>query len=148
MTSEDAKSPQISNAAEGHTDPSASGTENWSAAVSSLLTARLAIISAEAKIAAESTVKKVILAAVAALTGLLFWLTLMAGLIGLIPSLTCALSWYHVALIIAGLHLLVALIAVMLLKKKTPPPFSLTRSEFEKDRQWLSKTKQNPTSGS
>lgn len=148
MTSEDAKSPQLGNTAEGSTDPSASGNENWSAAVSSLLTARLAIISAEAKIAAESTVKKVVLAAVAAVAGLLFWLILMAGLIGLIPSLTCALSWYHVALIIAGLHLLVVLIAILLLKKKTPPPFSLTRSEFEKDRQWLSKTKQNPTSGS
>lgn len=147
MTPDDAISPQTDNAAEGNPDPGDSGNENLFTAISALISARLAIISAEAKIAAETTVKKVILAAVAAITGLLFWIILMAGLIGFIPTLYTCLAWYHVALIIAGLHLFVVLVAILLLKKKTPPPFSHTRTEFEKDRQWLSKTKQKTTSG-
>ncbi|MGJ8643112.1 MAG: phage holin family protein [Luteolibacter sp.] len=148
MTPEDATSPHSGNTAEGNSDPSSSGSEKWTSALGALVSSRLAIISAEARVAAEITAKKAILAAIAAITGLLFWIILMAGLIGFIPSIVCGLAWYHVALIIAGLHLLVVLIAVLLLKKKTPTPFSLTRTEFEKDRQWLSKTQQHPTSKS
>jgi uncharacterized membrane protein YqjE len=148
MTPEDVKSPRATHAAEGSPDPSASVSENWSAALGTLVSSRIAIISAEARIAAESSIKKVALAVVAAITGLLFWIILMAGLIGFFPSVIHSLAWYHVALIIAGMHLLVAVIAALLLKKKSPPTFSLTRSEFEKDRQWLSKTKKTPTSGS
>lgn len=147
MTPKDAISPQTDNAAEGTPQPSKSVNESWSTAINELVSTRLAIISAEAKLAAQSTVKKVVLVILAATSGLLCWIILMAGLIGFIPTLTCALAWYHVALIIAGLHLLVVLISVLLLKRKTPPPFSHTRTEFEKDRQWLSKTKQNPISG-
>ncbi|MEP2775729.1 MAG: phage holin family protein [Luteolibacter sp.] len=148
MTHEDGTTPRAANAAAGSADSSASASENWPSALGALVSARIAIISEEARIAAESTVKKVALAVVAAITGLLFWVILMAGLIGFVPSLTSGLAWFHVALIIAGIHLLVAIIAILLLKKKSPPSFSLTRSEFEKDRQWLSKSKQNPTSGS
>lgn len=146
MTPEEAISPQIDSAAKSEPDPTHSDNDNWFTSISALVSTRLAIISAEAKIIVESTVKKVILAVVAAITAFLFWVILMAGLIGFLPTLSDHLAWYHVALIIAGLHLLVVLIAVLLLKKKTTPPFSHTRTEFKKDRQWLSKTKQNPTS--
>lgn len=146
MSSENATSPQTSNTADGTIGASASANQNWSSALVTLLSSRISIICTEARIAAESTARKVALAAIAGLTVFLFWIILMAGLIGFIPTLACSLAWYHVALIIAGLHLLVALIAILLLRKKSPPPFSITRTEFQKDRQWLSKTKESPIS--
>ena len=88
-----------------------------------------------------------VFAVIAAVAGLFFWIALMAGLTGLIATLGLGLAWYHVSLIIAGLHLLVVIIAVLLMRKKTPPTFSLTRTEFEKDRQWL-KNQKNPNSQS
>ena len=148
MTPIEETPPQANRPAEQRIHPSSSEHPGIASSFKALASSRIALLTAEARIAVESTVKKLILAAIAAITALLFWIILMAGLIGLIPTLVCSLFWYHIALIIAGLHLTIFIIAILLLKKKNPPPFSLTRTEFEKDRQWLSKTPQNPTSPS
>ena len=147
MTSEESTQPSSGSEAEANPQATDYEKQAWPAAFGTLVSSRFAIASAEAKLAVGSTAKKAVFAVVAALAALFFYLTLLAGLIGLFASLSSALDWYHVALIIAGVHLLVVIIAALLMMKKTPPTFSLTRTEFEKDRQWL-KNQKNPNSQS
>lgn len=119
--------------------------DSWPAALAALASARIAIISAESRNAVGSILSKIVWAAVAALCALFAWITLLAGLIGFVPQIT-ALDWFHVAFILAGIHLLIILIAVILLKKKSPPVFEVTKAEFMKDKQWLSSVNKEPNS--
>jgi len=109
---------------------------NWRTALADLLGARAALIQLELKQAASSGLKRGILFAAAALLVLLAWIILVAGAIGAI-SVSAGWPWYWVTLSAGGIHLLIALILILIAKKPGPATFEVTRSEFQKDREWL-----------
>jgi hypothetical protein len=119
----------------------------WAAATSNFLNARLDLFKLEARDASQEAVKRGALLAVVLGCIFLVWLFGVAGLIGLI-SASQSWPWYAVTLVVAGLHLLLAIIAGTLLKKPAAPSFPLTRAELSKDQAWLETLKKDPTSRS
>lgn len=115
---------------------------NWRTALADLLGSRAALVQYELKRASATGIKKAVLFITAAIFLLLFWIILVAGLVGLI-SAQGGYLWYTVALVFAGVHLLVALILILIAKRPAPPSFEITRQEFKKDREWL-QTFQSP----
>lgn len=134
---------------EAHSDSlkETSAEGKWPSALLSLLTARLAIVSAEGRAASAVAARKIMWLAIAGIGLLLCWVIGIAAMIGLAAELT-ALSWYHVGFIVALIHLLIAIFGFSQLKKKTIPSFPVTRSEFDKDRIWLTNVKNQSTSKS
>ncbi len=124
-----------------------SPTGKLPSAITALLSARIAIISSEAKHAVTIVGTKVLWAIIAACCAAIFFLLLIAGLIGLISNLS-GLAWFYVALIMAAVFLLVVILAVSFVRRQTDPVFSITRSEFEKDQKWLASIKTKSTSKS
>lgn len=115
--------------------------QNWKEAIPCLVASRIAIIKAESGDVVGSVVGKIVLLAVAAFCLVLVWLLVVAGVIGAIAAAT-SWKWYHVAFAEAGVHALVALVAFLIARSKTTgPAFPITRSEFEKDREWLDQLK-------
>jgi uncharacterized membrane protein YqjE len=113
---------------------------NWREALAGLVASRAAIVSLEAKDAAASAIGRLVplLVGVVCLVGV--WVLAMAGAVGAVVAAT-EWEWYHVAFAAAGIHLMIALIAIMIAKAKRPAPFPVTRAEFEKDREWLNQLK-------
>jgi len=117
--------------------------ESWTDALACLVSSRISIIQAESKDAAATGARKAVLVVVAALCVLFTWILVLAGAVGAISSAT-AWTWYHVAFAAAGLHLAIAVIALLLAKSKSAPSFPITRAEFEKDREWLNRLNKKP----
>ncbi len=117
--------------------------ESWKEAFGTLVSSRIAIIQAESGEAVSTGVKKAVLVAVIALSALLIWILVLAGAVGAIAAAT-ELMWYHMAFIAAGVHLIIAIIAVFLVKAKSAAPFPMTRAEFEKDKAWLNQLSKKP----
>ena len=150
----EAPEPGIASAAEAiaeEADHSASKPDSPAgklpSAITSLLSARIAIISAESNYATSVLTTKFLWAVVAGGCALIALLLILVAGIGLIAAMT-GLSWFYVAFIVAAVFLLVAIIGVSLIRKKTMPLFPITRSEFEKDRTWLTSIKTKSTSKS
>lgn len=109
---------------------------NWRAALSTLVATRLAIFEYEAQTAARGIGRTAAIGGVAVFSLLLFWLLLLAALIGWLPGVT-GLPWFVWAAIAASVHLVAAIVSACLLKSARKPTFELTRNEFRKDRAWI-----------
>lgn len=109
---------------------------NWREALADLVSARAALVEIEAREVAKRASQKGI--AVGVLLGALFftWALLLAGGIGLLAA-KLEISWGWIALAAALLHGIAAALAVVKLRAPSPPSFSITRSEFERDREWF-----------
>ncbi len=147
MTSEPGPEPGIAAAAEAiasEADESASKPDSavgkLPSALTSLLSARVAIISAESQHATAILSVKLLWAIIAGVCSIIALLFVVAGLTGLLSDAT-GLAWFHAAFIMGGVFLLVVLFAVFRIRRKTSPIFPITRSEFEKDRTWLTSIK-------
>lgn len=114
--------------------------QDWRAALACLISSRAAIFKFESKAAAQSGGKKVALLLIAAFALIFTWMLLLVGCIGGIAAVT-SLSWYHIAFAAAGLHVLVAIIALLIAQSEATEVFPITRAEFEKDREWLNQLK-------
>lgn len=114
------------------------GPANWRTALADLVGARTALIQLELQQAAQSTAKRGIFFAAAALLLLFAWAAIIAGAIGAI-SAGAGWPWYWVAIATGGLHLLLAVIFINVAKRPGPATFEITRAEFKKDREWLEK---------
>lgn len=99
------------------------------------VSARVELFSLEAKEAGASAVKKLVLLVLIACCAMFAWLGILAGVIGWIAA--TGVPWYFAALGAAALHLVVAGIAAILLRRPAPPTFSHTKAELAKDREWL-----------
>lgn len=111
--------------------------ENWVEAISCLISSRVALIQAESKDAVADAIGKIVLLAVAAFSLVLVWLLVVAGVIGAVSEAS-GWEWFYVTFAVAGVHALVAVIVFLMSRAKTSgPSFPVTRSEFEKDREWL-----------
>ena len=119
--------------------------EGWGAAASNFVNSRIELVKLEAREAGQVAVKRGALVAIILGCAFFVWLLGVAGLIGWIAD-SQSWPWYAVTLVMAGLHLLAAIIAVVLLKKPAEPSFPLTRAELSKDQAWLETLKKDPKS--
>lgn len=110
--------------------------QDWKEALLALVTSRVAIVSLEAKEAATSALGRLVPLLIGTVCLVGFWALLVAGAVGGIAAAT-DWKWYHVAFAAAGVHFLIAAIALLIAKAKRSAPFPVTRAEFEKDREWL-----------
>ncbi|MES2996606.1 MAG: phage holin family protein [Verrucomicrobiota bacterium] len=117
--------------------PDPGAPANWRDAITTLVATRFAIFEHEMKIAARSAVKTAVQTVIALLALAMSWALGMAALVGAVASAS-GMQWYHVAAIVAGAHLLIAVVLGALLKSTRPPSFTFTRNEFKKDREWIS----------
>lgn len=114
---------------------------SWAASLADLAAARIAIIEHESRAAATSGIRKAVLLVAAGLTGLFAWLLLIVALVGIIAA-TAGWAWHWVTLGFALIHLLAGALLFLKVKKHGTQSFSLTRAEFQKDREWLHSLKQ------
>lgn len=115
--------------------------------------AKAELAAIEAKEAASQMGAKAAAGAKAAFFGVFAYIMLMATLIGVgtqllqghIPQLEEHVgTWPIVTTILFLLHIIIAVIFIDKLKKAgNTPLFTLTKSELEKDKQWLQEMKQN-----
>lgn len=117
--------------------------EGWKAAASNFVGSRIELFKLEARDAGQQAAKRGGLLAVILGSSFLVWLLGVAALIGWISD-SQSWPWYAVTFAMAGLHLLAAIIAAVLLKKPAEPPFPLTRAELSKDQEWLETLKNDP----
>lgn len=109
---------------------------NWVEAIFGLVESRASIISIESKDALNSALAKFIPLAVCLFCVFAAWVLAVAAAIGCLAATTDWI-WYQITFALAGLHLVIALLALLIAKKSKPAPFPVTRSEFKKDREWL-----------
>lgn len=122
------------------------GDEGLKDSISEFLQARLGLIRLEAKEVGRGAARKMLAIILLGLCALLAYLLLIAGVIGWIASSSGAWSWFGGAFAFAGLHLVGAILAILYLKKPSPPAFPITRSELSQDREWISQLKNEPKS--
>jgi uncharacterized membrane protein YqjE len=111
----------------------------------SLIAARVSLIGIESQAAKKSVVKSVICAVVAITALIITWALALAGSIAWIAEAQ-NWPWYGVALVAAGVHLLVGLVAARCAKPAAAPAFPITRAEFKKDREWIENLPKTKTS--
>ncbi len=109
---------------------------NWREALMALIASRYALVMIEGKEAAKEGGRRAGLIAAAGGCALLAWGLLLAGGISLIANQT-GWHWNLVAIGAAVSHLVVGIALVLAARPSPGEPFSLTRAEFQKDRQWI-----------
>jgi len=111
---------------------------NWREAMADLVSARLALMELEARDLARGATRKGLAVGVLAAAAFFTWALLLAGGIALLAA-EFSLPWSWLALGAAGIHLVIALIAFAKLRQPGAPSFAITRSEFQRDREWFKK---------
>ncbi len=109
---------------------------NWVEAIFGLIESRASIITLEAKDAFGTGVSKLIPLVVCLFCVFLAWALTVTAAIGCLAAAT-EWKWHQITFAMAGLHVLIAVAALLVAKKRKPAPFPVTRAEFEKDREWL-----------
>lgn len=117
------------------------GTDNaargcWLEAILGLIESRAGIISLEAKEALAMGIARLVPLLVFLFSAFATWALIVVATIGCLAGAT-AWKWHQVAFAMAALHVIIAVFAFLIAKKRKPAPFPVTRSEFEKDREWL-----------
>lgn len=120
-------------------------------ALSSFIAARVELASIEAKEAAVHASKKAVQGVVLGISLFFAWALILAGITGVLApiakeqlaeKMNWLPGWAAVLFGLAILHGLVALMCIIMLRKKTSAPlFELSRQEIENDKQWLKKNK-------
>lgn len=105
-------------------------------AIASYLAARSELFAIEAREAARHGAGRLVSLAAAALLALAGYLLVLSGLVGWLSHLT-GLPWFGIAFLLAMLHVLVAGVMALRLKRPLPPVFPLSRQELQKDTAWL-----------
>jgi MFS family permease len=124
--------------------PESSAAPSWRESAVEFVAARAELIALEAREAGRAAARRAVLLAFIGGCALTAWLTGMAGLVGWVATAGGGLPWHWVALAAALLHLLLAGIAVLVLRRPAPPAFPISRAELSKDRQWLLNLKDEP----
>jgi uncharacterized membrane protein YqjE len=109
---------------------------NWMEAIIGLFETRAAIVSLEAKDALSSALAKLVPLVLCLFCVFAAWALTVAAIIGCLTGAT-DWKWHQITFAMAGVHILIAAVALLVAKAKKPAPFPVTRSEFEKDREWL-----------
>jgi uncharacterized membrane protein YqjE len=105
-------------------------------AAAEFIAARLELIRIEAREAGRLAARRGVLAGTLAGAATFAWGLVLAGLTGLLAE-SLHQPWYWIALGLAAIHLAVAVIAGIAVSRPLPKSFQTTRTELEKDREWL-----------
>lgn len=127
-------------------DSHVSETGQLKRALAEFIAARIELASIEAKEATTFAIRKTIYALVLGMCAVFAWILILAGLTALLSNwaheqlgsyLPGIPGWGIVVFILAGIHVLIAIVLLILLKRKSPSPlFELTRKEIENDKAW------------
>jgi len=117
-------------------DSSLPADHSWQSALAEFVSTRVELIRLESQEAAKVAKKRTSLTITLAIIASTAWLSFIAGIIGL-TSQYSSITWWMAALAAAALHAIIAGILISKLKQPTPPLFTVTRSEFQKDRLWM-----------
>lgn len=118
---------------------------NWREALLNLIAVRVELIQLESKEAAAKGARKAMQFAAALACAFFTWALLLAGGIAAISNaIDC--PWYWLALGAATIHMLAAIVFVTRAKSPESPSFPVTRSEFQKDREWIKNLQKEPKS--
>lgn len=124
--------------------PGADAPVNWREAICELLATRAELIRLESSGAARHATRKGLLVGIIAGAAFFTWALALAGLVPLVAA-AAGCAWTTAALWAAGLHLIAAVVAIVLLRRPAPPAFPITRAEFQRDREWLTHLKTPPS---
>jgi hypothetical protein len=111
---------------------------NWREALLALMESRISLIRLESKDAAGNLARRLVLWITIGICAFFTWALILTGGISLLAEKT-HYPWYAITLVCAAAHLLAALILASLAKKPSPPAFPVSRSELQKDREWILK---------
>ena len=114
--------------------------EGWLSAILGLIESRVGIIILELKEAFNNGLAKLVPLLICLFCAFATWTLMVVASIGCLASAT-EWKWYQITFATAGLHIVIAITAFLIAKKKKPALFLVTRSEFEKDRKWLNQLK-------
>jgi uncharacterized membrane protein YqjE len=117
-------------------DSSLPADHSWQSALAEFVSTRVELIRLESQEAAKVAKKRTSLTITLAIIASTAWLSFIAGIIGLTDQYS-SITWWMAALAAAALHAIIAGILISKLKQPTPPLFTVTRSEFQKDRLWM-----------
>jgi len=109
---------------------------NWREALLALVTSRITLIGLESKEAARDAARRLLLLVTLGFCVFFAWALLLAGGIALLARFA-GWPWHGMAIACALLHLVAAVALAMAARRKSPPPFPVTRAEFKKDREWI-----------
>ncbi len=109
---------------------------HWMESLCDLVIGRVELMRIEARQALADGVIRLAMAVAAIFLSVVVWLLLLAAVAGLAHA-HAGLAWYWSCLVLAGLHLLAILAMIRRTRAPRPPAFQHTRSEFQKDREWL-----------
>ena len=119
----------------------------WIALILGLVTARIALIQHELGQAIRDRLRSIFALLVALICVFFAWALTLAGATAAIAELS-GWPWHFVALGFAAIHLLAALALLRMARTRKSKPFPITRSEFEKDREWIESLQNKPNSKS
>lgn len=120
-------------------------SSDWKHTLSALIASRLEIIQLEMRQAAREGARTVAAIVAAALCAFFTWALVLAGGIAYIAQAT-QWPWPLIALIAASLHLMAGFVLLRAAKASKAPSFPVTRSEFQKDREWIESLQNKPDS--
>ena len=117
-------------------DVSPTPPANWREALMALMASRYALILLESKEAAKEGGRRAGLVAAACVCAVFAWALLIVGGISILAVET-GWQWNFIAVGAAVAHLLAGIGLAKAAKPSPGEPFSHTRAEFQKDRQWI-----------
>jgi uncharacterized membrane protein YqjE len=127
-------------------DPDSHPRPSLRESVVEFLSARLELVALESRDAGRIAARRFVLLAFIGGCAMTAWLAGIAGLIGWVASAGDGIPWPLAALAACVLHLLLAGIAALALRRPAPPAFPHVRAELSKDREWLLNLKDKPRS--
>lgn len=101
-----------------------------------LVAARVALFQLESKVAVRGATRRAGIIAAACGCAFAAWMLLLAGGVSIISQST-GWPWNWVAVGLAAVHLLVGVILAQVARSAETPNFPATRTEFQKDREWI-----------
>lgn len=112
----------------------------WLSGILDLIESRVGIITLELEEAFNNSLAKLVPLLICLFCAFATWTLMVVAFIGCLASVT-EWKWYQITFATAGLHIVIAISTFLIVKKKSPALFPVTRSEFEKDRKWLNQLK-------
>lgn len=109
---------------------------SWLGSLSDLVQSRIGLIELEAKQLLADGLVRILMLVAAVFMLVVTWFLLMAAIAGLVHAYA-GFAWYWTCLAMGGAHLLAILAMVRRARASRPAAFQHTRSEFQKDREWL-----------
>lgn len=114
-------------------------SNDWRAATVEFLSARFALVCLESHEAKKVIAVKGISLWLCIASAVFTWITACFATLGFITQ-HYHIAWWKVLFCISLFHLIISCVSLVFFRKKSAPIFPVTRSEFQKDQEWLQAT--------